>query len=204
MVANVRTLGQRMGIPGSPNTWKNIAGMALQYGWDEAAMRRALAGGFVITRNMTGEAGAANQALTGLARSYAISFSTKSLTDAIRTMLSGGGSLEGYRNNLASMAKNLFPQIASAIDAGQSVAEYLSPYQEVAARELNVNPAAIDWYQPKWRKALGSPTTGVVPLADWQTMLRSDPIYAFDTTPQARQQASQFTTAIAEQFGRIG
>jgi hypothetical protein len=103
-------------------------------------------------------------------------------------------------------AKSLFPGLTAALDAGQTVDQYADPYKQIATQELNVNPADIQWTDPKWMKALNQvdPKTGArtsMSLDQWLSTLRTDPTYGYDQTNKAGQQAAQLATQLSQRFG---
>jgi len=205
---DIMSLAKQMGVDLSPGSGIAMADTSLRYGWDQAQMRRAIAGSWIYDptkgRGVGGEGGAAATAVMALHRAYGLGYSQATVHTLVRNMLVGADTADSIRARAQQKASQVYPHLAGALSTGQSIDQIMSPYAELAAREVNANPNGMIWTDPKWAKAIGNATTGAMPLDAWQTLLRTSSVYGFDTTPQARQQAAQFATAIAEQFGRIG
>lgn len=145
--------------------------------------------------------------LNQLAAEYAVPISGETLKQWERNVLTGKADEATFTAYLQEQAKSLFPSLSNAIDRGITVRQYVAPYQEVAVQELGVNPAEIDWRDPKWSAAIHriDPRTGdpvAMSLSDWSKELRTNSIYGFDSTQKAQEQASQLSQALLDRFGR--
>jgi hypothetical protein len=99
--------------------------------------------------------------------------------------------------------------MAKDLDAGRTVTDFADPYKQSAVQITGINPDEFNLSDPKWRKAIDQvdPATGnrtVMSLADWQTKLRTDSVYGYDQTAQARQAASQLVTSLGQRMGFMG
>lgn len=145
--------------------------------------------------------------LNQLAADYAVPLSDATLRQWEQNILTGMADENTFRAYLQEQAKSLFPGLANAIDRGITVRQYVAPYAEIAVQELGINPAEIDWRDPKWSVAIhkidsssGAPTS--MSLADWTRELRTNSIYGFGETTRAKELASQLGTGLAQMFGR--
>lgn len=146
------------------------------------------------------------QQLKALAAQYAVPMSDATLQKWVQDMLTGMVDQNTFRAYLIEQAKSLFPSLANALDRGITVQQYVAPYQEIAAQELGINVADIDWTDPKWSTAIHriDPKTGQpvsMSLSDWQKELRTNPIYGFDQTTRAKDQATALGQNLLERLG---
>ena len=140
---------------------------------------------------------------------YLVPVSDQTKQTWAQQIMSGYSSPNDYLEYAKTQAKSLFPSLAGAIDQGLTVSDYADPYRQLASQTLGINPNSVSFLDPKWRKAIDQvdPKTGnrtVMTLADWTTMLKKDPAYGWDKTPQAATEAANLTTKLAQMFGALG
>lgn len=143
------------------------------------------------------------------AQNYGVPISAQAALDYGQRMTAGAIDLNAVTGDMMKQAKSMYPNdpnLAAALDAGQTVAQYADPYKQIAVRELNMNPGDFNLSDPKWNSALSQvdPKTGVkVPqtLDQWQTSIRTDPKYGYDQTAGAQAQASQLVTQLGQKMG---
>lgn len=150
-----------------------------------------------------------DQQLHAAAAQYGVPVSPLTNLDWAGQIMTGQTTMDAFDAYLREQAKSLYPALADAIDAGITVRQYADPYAQIASRELGINPADFDLSDQKWSAPLNQidPQTGArtaMTLSSWQSHIRSDPIYGYDTTTGARDQAAQFATSLAQQFGAMG
>lgn len=120
-------------------------------------------------------------------------------------VLSGEVEADGFEKYLKEMGKSMNPALANAIDRGITPNQYAEPFRQTAAALLEIAPDQIDFSQPRWQRAVmhmnAKGETSAMTLAEWQSLLRTDPSYGFDRTRQARAEASRFAQQLAERFG---
>lgn len=143
------------------------------------------------------------------AAQYGVPLGDLTKLDWARQIISGGATIDSFDSYLREQAKSLYPSLAGAIDAGVTVRQYADPYAQIASKELNINPNDFDLTDPKWSAPLNQidPKTGArtaMTLAAWQSEVRKNPVYGYDTTTGARDQAAQFATQLAQEFGAQG
>lgn len=141
--------------------------------------------------------------LKTLAHNYVIPISDATLNQWVEAQ-----DPEGFELFVKNTAKGRFPGLAAAIDKGQTVEQFAAPYREIAAQTLEVAPDTVDFNNEKWMKALSHRTKEgqIAPmgLADWQRELKTAPQYGWDTTRNARQQASEVSAQLLQRFGGLG
>lgn len=146
--------------------------------------------------------------VTQAARAYLIPMDEHTARVWASRLASGLITPDDYKNYLKEQGKSLFPGMAAAIDSGVTPETYVQPYKTLAAQTLEIPPESVNFLTPKWGKALFQvdPKTGArtsMSLADWQNTLRSDPMYGFDRTEQARTTAADLTTQLGHEFGAL-
>lgn len=186
-----------------------IAERAMSLGWSKDEMKRYLAADIKIVGGVAGGkpgmAAVTVDQLKEQAAQYLVPMSDATLQTWTQQVLKGQVPLEAFGSYLKEQAKSLFPGLKTAIDSGVTVAQYVSPYRELAAQTLEINPNEINFLDPKWSSALfqqgkdGSRTS--MSLADWQISLRKRPEFA--KTRGAIDQAANFATSLATTFGKI-
>lgn len=144
-----------------------------------------------------------------LARSYLIPMSEDVVGEWARKSLAGEVLEEDYRRHLVDRAKGRFPTLAAALDRGFTVEQAADDYRQLAARELEISPNAIDFNDPKWLIAIeGKPDANgnraAMSLYEWHKELRTNDMYGWDLTRGARHQATQFAAELMRTFGRVG
>lgn len=140
------------------------------------------------------------------ARDYAVRMDRAAIDRWARSVASGEVAADEYRAYLVEQATSAYPGLAAALQRGITVAQYAAPYAAVAADELGLTAADIDFSDPKWNAAINAvdPKTGerrALTLADWQSELRRNDVYGWDRTPNARKQAAEFAMTLARTFG---
>lgn len=149
----------------------------------------------------------ATDRLQAMAADYAVPLSDRTAIKWARDILSGQVNEETFRAYLVEQAKSLFPGLSNALDRGITVSQYVAPYAEIAVQELGINGADIDWRDQKWMRAIHQidPKTGqptAMSISDWLKEIRTNPVYGFDQTQRAQEQATQLSQALLERFGR--
>lgn len=138
---------------------------------------------------------------------YALDLADVTLEQWARKTLSGEVDETAFQQYLKDQAKSLFPTLAAAIDQGFTVRQYGDVYAQRAAQRLGIAPESINFADEKWRRALVrvDPKTGerkAMNLDEWDTEIRTNPIYGYDNSAEAIGQAAKFAQQIAETFGR--
>lgn len=201
-------VGQQAAQLGVEIPWSKItevAWNAQKFGWNELDIRNALSTEFRIGGGKSVGV-AAN--LRAVAAEYLVPMSDQTLQQWGQQIVSGQQNEQTFRSYLIEQAKSLFPSLSSALDRGVTVAQYVEPYRQLAARELEVAPEQVDFTQPKWNRALfrvdaqtGERTS--LSLSEWQTEIRSNDTYGWDRTGAARSQAAEMGSELLRKFGAL-
>ena len=214
MQRTVVRMFKQMGVPMDGKRAEQIARSAVIHGWDEARIQASIAKEFDYKPKDSygGVAGQTIDTLTQMASSYVVPLSRKTVEQWTEAVLRGDSTPDDFESYLKDMAKSQWddPQLKAAIDRGVTTDQYLAPWREMAASELEISPEDINWMgNPKWSQAIyqTDPKTGerrFKSLADWQRELRTNDVYGYDKTTGARDTAARFATELNQMFGVMG
>lgn len=114
--------------------------------------------------------------------------------------LAGGESVETYKNLIRQSAKTgMSDRVQSLLDNGMDLESIYSPYRDLMANTLEINPNEI-----KLGDIISKATTpkGEINLYDFAKSLRTDPRWEY--TKQAHQEVSNATQKVLQDFGFMG
>lgn len=112
-----------------------------------------------------------------------------------------GESIETYKKVIRDVAKIGMPEkIGKLIDQGIDLATIYSPYKNLMASTLEINPQSISLDDPTLRSAITADKE--VPLYEFERALRKDNRWQY--TNQAREEVSNATRKILQDFGFMG
>jgi hypothetical protein len=111
---------------------------------------------------------------------------------------------EGLRQRLQIEARAAFPQLADQIDAGLTLDDIGSRYRSYAADLLERDPNQIDMFSGPYLSAFGDKENGPMSLSDWTRQVKSDPVFGWQYTKQANEQATDIALSLARAFGKVG
>jgi peptidoglycan hydrolase-like protein with peptidoglycan-binding domain len=204
---HITNLAGQMGVEYSGA--RQLAEQALRLNWSEEQIRTALAasaGAYPGSDSAGGIYSVKNQ-VKQLAMQYAVPFSDQSAWEWAKRIEAGSATLQDMTPYFLNYAKSLYPQLSKALDSGITVADYAAPYAQIAAQELGINPADIRWDDPRWNRALVSTNEAgeraPMDLQRWTSEIRNNPMYGWDKTPAARNQAAQFAHEALSTFGLV-
>lgn len=208
----LKLIAKNLGVELTPELEWTLVGDALRGQWSDSEIRQNFinavkAGGSVIPATGVGNTQGARSQITQLAKQYGVTLGSQAIDQWALGLQDGSVTQDGLQAYLIEQAKSLYPGLAGALDSGITVRQYADPYVQLAVKELGINPNDFDLADPKWGAALqqvdaqGNRTA--LTLQSWQSRLRSDPIYGYDMTTGARDQAAQFAGQIAQTFGAM-
>lgn len=214
-MAQLFAQARNMGITADEKTLRKIARDSLRLGWTQQQVQAALGAQWSMKDDkiggkvQIGTAGTTLDELRRLSQNYLVPISNATLEQWTQFVLKGEKKIEDFDAYVKQMAKNLYPQLSAALDAGNTVRSYLDPYLEMAARELERPVDSFDLLKdPKWLAMLTPAQTGkdgkqqpggVMSMSDWQRWLRSQD--EFKTTKQAVDMSARFSSGLGRIFG---
>ena len=114
-----------------------------------------------------------------------------------------GESPDTFKKIIRQLAKTGYqnvPQVTSLLDQGIDLETIYSPYKNVMASILEINPQTIGLNDKTLRSAIGSDKE--MTLYDWERSLRKDPRWQY--TSKARQEVSGIALNVLQQLGFQG
>lgn len=211
-----------MGLQASTSQITLLASQSLAMGWTDQQIKDnisenvvATPSGFVfnyggqaptVQGTQGGSLQASVQSVQAEAAKYLVPVSDSTASSFAESLANGKMTTDGVDAYFEQQAASLYPSIAGAIQQGITPADYVTPYKEVAAQLLGVDPDTIDMTQAKWQRPLSTPGPNGVPTAmslyDWQQTLMSDPQYGYMNSVNANDRAASLAQGLAEVFGR--
>lgn len=115
--------------------------------------------------------------------------------------LKAGENITAIKNSIREIASLGMPEnVKKLIASGTDLAAIYSPYKNILAQTLEVNPNSITLNDPTLRMAIGPDKE--MSLYEYQRSLRKDPRWQY--TDQARQEVSSTASKILKDFGFQG
>jgi len=112
-----------------------------------------------------------------------------------------GESIDTYKRLIRNTAKIGMPQnVASLLDNGVDLEAVYSPYKNLMASTLEINPESITLNDPTLRSAIAGDKE--LPLYEFQRQLRKDTRWQY--TDQAKQEVSDVALKVLRDFGFQG
>lgn len=206
--AQISALAKADGITLDPNRVQQMASTSLRLGWNDQQVRNALSAEYHY--NPQG-ANAVAQKVKSIMNSYLVPQSDASIQSWARQLMSASDPTAAENNLIAyakEQAKSMFPALSGYLDSSPdaNVQTYIEPYKQVAAQTLGLDPASIDFTQPKWNSLINQvdPKTGqrtALTLADAQVKIRTDPTFGYGTSLQGKSDAADLGHALSSAFG---
>ena len=210
LVTQINTTAAKMGVQLPPGQANLLALTTINNNWSTDHLNQHIAsfaqysGG---NQQIKGQAGQVLQQLQNLYASYILPVSAQTLQTNMQQVLSGTQTVADFGQRLAQQAKSLYgnnPDLSDALDRGETTEQFMQPYADYAKSILGPSADNINWLDPKWNVALTGQTdpasgkTTPMGLAQWGQTLRSNPVFGYDTSPNAVQTASQFANQLTQ------
>jgi hypothetical protein len=216
------TLAQ-MGLPNTPDQVRQFAQQSLAMGWTDQQIKDEISqnitpgqtpgqfswnyGGISAQgAGITGNLLVNSQNIRAEAGKFLVPISDSTVSQFAINIANGTMDIQAVTAYMQQQAESLYPSIKGAIAAGTDPSTYVTPYKEVAAQLLGVDPGVIDMTNKKWNRALSQPGPDGQPVAmslyDWQQLLMKDPQYNYNHSINAKDRASSIAQGLGERFGR--
>jgi hypothetical protein len=206
--ATLMAAARQRGLPLDQGRADLLAKQSLQFGWNDAQINAAiLAEVDFLKEPAASPVGATLEALRQVANSYVVYADDQMLADWARAIASGDQTTASFATTMAGIAKAFYanPGLTSAIDAGLTTKQFAQQMTGDLAQTLELNPAAIDYRDPKWRRFIeANPATGQA----WSTteidrVARTEEQYGFDNTSRAVTEKTQIGMGALKAWGLV-
>jgi hypothetical protein len=205
MKTTIQAEAGRQGVTIDPARLDQMATDAYTGGWKPDQVTSGVAAEFHYDPNAAKQPGEVGD-LKSIAASYLVPIDPGTIQQWGSDIMAGRSNDAAFTEYIKGQAKSLFPTMSAAIDAGQTVAQYVAPYKSTIAQTLEINPDSIDFMDPKYMKLLTTidPKTNAPmakPLYEAMNDIRKDPSYGYQNTSQAKDQAASFSQKLASTWG---
>ena len=144
--------------------------------------------------------------LKSLAYQNGVKFSQGWFDSSAKSVISGLSTIEDKQREITDAAKSRYPALRQQLDSGYTVMDLASPYMNILADELEINPQMITLDDPFLQQALGGYTQDGQPammnLYDFYRNVRNDPRWL--NTRKATNEVAGIATGVLEMFGLRG
>ncbi len=203
----IQQLASEIGAAIPDNKLKGIVESAIRTGLDtdEDGLRNILGQYVQFTKDGTlkGEAGMHEYTMKQYAAQMGVKMNDQAIKNQAQLVIRKMATTEDYKSQVRNQAISAFPGYEDQINAGATMQDIASPYEQMMAKELELpsNPAGLD--DSTIRSALnglnsdGAPTG--MSLTDFQSTLRNDPRWA--KTSGARDKALDIGVSVLRDMG---
>lgn len=125
--------------------------------------------------------------------------------DTIRNVLTGGMTTEDVQRQQRELAKQKYGHLSNLIDQGLTMENIADGFRSRASQLLEKQPDSIDMSTSLFEQAFNYGEPGkkrMMTDGEWETLLRTDKRFNWDTTQNAKDEARQLASTIAQAFGR--
>ena len=199
----VRNKAAQYGISLSDEQILAIATDWQKWGWDDNLLNQAIAAEF---DTVEGESTGFIDALRADARNWLVPLSEGTIDTWGRRLITGGEAEKNNWNNfLKQQAISMWPGLADRLNNGETTMQIATPYANLAAQYLEMDVGEIDFMKPQWMAALDTvDEKGVhksLSPTEWVRKIKTDSVYRYDYTEQAKKQATGMATDLLKKFG---
>ena len=141
-------------------------------------------------------------------RNYAKNMFTTISDGQVEEILTGKSTQEDFDRTTRTINKNVYGKIADLLDdPTMTMAKIVQPWRDMAANVLEMDPSQIDMSKPEYQIAYNSATEGgekkALSLGEWYQKLRTDDVYNWKNTNNAKEGARTLAYNITRAFGKI-
>ena len=125
--------------------------------------------------------------------------------DTIQNVLSGGMTAEDVQRQQRELAKQKYGHLSNLIDQGLTMENIADGFRSRASQLLEKQADSIDMSTSLFEQAFNYGEPGkkrMMTDGEWETLLRTDKRFNWDTTQNAKDEARQLASTIAQAFGR--
>jgi hypothetical protein len=201
-VASIKGELNKYGIALSDERITQIATEAYKWGWKPEQINKAVADEFDYVE---GQHTVFVDKLKTEAKDFLVPMSEGTIDLWGKKLIADPTQEGNWKEFLKEQAKGMFPAFASRLDTGETMSMISKPYAAAAANLLEMDEKDIDFTDPKWMTALDTvDDKGVhksMAPADWIKKIKTDSVYRYDYTEQAKESAVGLATDLMKKFG---
>lgn len=203
ILRSIQRSAVQRGISLSKAQEKSLLNKAVAEGWDSATLQENIAR--VGAVGETGEAAQTIDALRQYATAYGVEYNPSWYQNAAQLILGGQATLDTFQNEVKNLAKSKYMNYADLIEQGMSPQDIASPYMQLMANTLELDPTLVSLTNPVIEDALtrigedGKPKP--MSLQEFKIQLKKDPLYA--KTEQGQREYLGTGLKILQDFGLV-
>jgi hypothetical protein len=196
-----------MGAVLNPSLAWQIAENSLSFGWNDQQVRSVL-GSYVKQRGgqYYGVAQQYETELREYARQMGVRVSDSQIGSWVKAAAGGKASVQTFLGTIQNLAESAFPQFKERFQSGETLDDIAAPYKQTMSNLLELNPEAVDNFDPTVRAALSAKDakTGkpaLKTLWEFENDLRKDKRWL--RTSNAQDAASNTVNRVLQDWGLI-
>lgn len=177
----VQQLAAEIGAAIPQSKLKGIVDSVLRTGMDENQLRDSLGQYVTFTKDGTlkGEAGMHEFTMKQYAAQMGVDIGDQAIKNQAQLVVRKMATTQDFQDQIRQQAKSAFPGYEEQIDAGMTMKDIATPYQQIMAKELELPDTSIDLSDLTIRSALNGLDKDGKPsgmnLNQFQSTLRNDP-----------------------------
>lgn len=189
IVRSIQRSAVQRGIKLTKDQEKNLVNRAISEEWDAATLQENIA-----RVGSVGEGGESSNIIDGLrqyATAFGIEYNPTYYENAANLILGGKANIEEFQNNIKELSKSKYIAFADLIEKGMSPSDIASPYMQVLANTLEMDPALINLNNPIINQALTrineEGKQQPLSIRDFEVNIKSDRSLGYSKTKQGQQ-----------------
>lgn len=210
--ADISQIAAQLGVQIADDRLTKMAEDSLRFGLDATGLQQMVGSEFHYQPGgQTGLVGQAELKLKQYAGDYMLPLSDDTLAGWEGQIAQGRGTAEGYQAYMVQQAKQLYgngnKEVTRLLDEGSTMQQIVQPFRDMAATELGLDPAAIDFRDPKWMRAVSTndPNTGerrMMNQWEWQRTIRGDTAYGWSKTKKGQDVTNDVLLNFVQAMGK--
>jgi hypothetical protein len=203
ILRSIQRSAVQRGIGLSKAQEKSLLNQAISQGWDSATLQENIAR--VGAVGETGESAQTIDALRQFATAYGVEYNPSWYQNAAKLVLGGQATVDQFQNEIKTIAKSKYTNYGDLIDQGMTPVDIASPYMQVMANTLELDPTLVSLTNPVIEDALtrlgedGKPRP--MSLQEFKVQLKKDPQYA--KTQQGQKEYIGTGLKVLQDFGLV-
>jgi hypothetical protein len=140
--------------------------------------------------------------IANIGKAYFSQVADTTVENALTGVITG----EDVQRQQRELAKTKYAHLGNLIDQGLTLQELSDPFRQQAAQLLERSADDINMGEAMFEAAYNYGDTGqkrMMTSGEWEIMLRSDAKYGWDKTNNAKAEARQLASSIAQAFGKV-
>ncbi len=207
VTTQVQQLAAKVGASIPQSKLKSVVDTVMRTGLDEDGIVNILGQYVTFTKDGTlkGEAGMHEFTMKQYAAQMGVEIGEQAIKNQAQLVVRKMATTQDFESQIREQAKSAFPGYSEQIDAGMTVKDIATPYQQLMQQELELPESPLGLMDPTIRTALNGMNKDGKPvgmnLNDFQSSLRNDPRWG--STQGAQNKTMETGITILRDFGLV-